>query len=147
MPLAGTHREAGDSSSTPGLLKREARKSQQGAQQTPRAFVQGGGGEESLNERSGDFILQPCKKCPQAHKRVAARTRSESALVPWTGGRKLRFCACRVGSSNSGSAATSRRFPTSLFPPSDQDPHFPEFTRGADEANQTGVVPPDTEAP
>ena len=41
MPLAGIHGEAGDSSSTPGLLKREARKSQQGAQQTPRACVRG----------------------------------------------------------------------------------------------------------
>lgn len=41
---------------------------------------------------NGDFIPQPCKKCPQACKRVAGRTRSQSALVPWTGGRKLEVC-------------------------------------------------------
>lgn len=63
MPLAGIHKEAGGSSSTTGLLKREVRKRQQGTKQIPRAFV-GGEEEESLNEHSGDFIPRPCKKCP-----------------------------------------------------------------------------------
>ena len=140
----GIHREAGGSSSTTGLCKREVRKRQQGTQQTPRASVQGGEEEESLNERNGDFIPRPCKKCPQALKRVAGRTRSPSALVPWTGERKQEVLCLRVGSSNSRSAATSRRLPTSLFPPSERGHTFQNSPGAPMRPTRLGVVPPGT---